>query len=62
MTDSGLKDKAHALIDALPDDATWVDLMREIYVHRSIEAGQSDGAEGRVIAAEDLRESFGLPR
>jgi hypothetical protein len=58
----GFKEKAHALIDALPDDATWDDLLREIHVHRSIEAGQADGVAGRVTAVEDLRESFGLPR
>ncbi|HEU4456280.1 MAG TPA: hypothetical protein VFR81_24655 [Longimicrobium sp.] len=62
MTDSGFKEKAHVLIDALPDDATWDDLLREVYVHRSIEAGQADGAAGRVTDVEDVRESFGLPR
>jgi hypothetical protein len=36
------KDEAHKLVDQLPADATWDDLMREIYVREAIEKGLSD--------------------
>ena len=30
------KDEAHKLIDQLPADATWEDLMEQIYVRQAI--------------------------
>lgn len=62
MPATGVKDAVRKLADTLPDDATWDDVMYEIYVRQSVEAGRSDADAGRVISAEDLRESFGLPR
>jgi predicted transcriptional regulator len=62
MTATGMKDEAHKLVDALPDDATWEDLMYEIYVRQSVKEGLADADAGRVISVEDLRESFGLAR
>ncbi|HEX3559679.1 MAG TPA: hypothetical protein VHU19_10760 [Pyrinomonadaceae bacterium] len=34
-----IKEEARRLIERLPDDATWDDVMREIYVRQAIEAG-----------------------
>ena len=62
MPATGVKDEIRKLADALPDDATWDDVMYEIYVRQSVEAGRADADAGRVISVEDLRESFGLPR
>ncbi|MFZ2633176.1 MAG: hypothetical protein WA081_12265 [Desulfosalsimonadaceae bacterium] len=42
------KDEAHKLIDRMPPDATWDDLMREIYVREVIERGLADSNEGRT--------------
>jgi hypothetical protein len=42
-----VKNDAHKLIDALPDDATWADLMHEIHVRMAIEAGLDDSKAGR---------------
>ena len=33
------KDEAHKLIEQLPADATWEDLMEQIYVRQAIEQG-----------------------
>ena len=43
--------KAHAreAIDRLPDDASWDDVMYELYVRESIDAGLADLAAGRTI-------------
>jgi predicted transcriptional regulator len=62
MTVALVREQARKLVDALPDDATWDDLMYEIYVRQSVEEGLADADAGRVTSVEDLRESFGLPR
>ncbi|HEX8635486.1 MAG TPA: hypothetical protein VF703_15175 [Pyrinomonadaceae bacterium] len=43
-----VKDEARRLIERLPDDVTWDDLMHEIYVRQAIEAGLEDSGEGRL--------------
>lgn len=53
------KEEAKRLIDSLPANATWSDLMYEIYVRREIEAGISDVEQGRVKSHEDVKEQFG---
>ncbi len=55
-----IKEQAKELIDKLPEDATWEDLMYTIYVRKSIEAGLDDVAHGRVKPAEDIRQKYGL--
>jgi predicted transcriptional regulator len=55
-----VKDEARRLIERLPDDATWDDLMHEIYVRQAIEAGLEDSREGRVSNIEAVRERLGL--
>ncbi|HEX6751806.1 MAG TPA: hypothetical protein VF092_31215 [Longimicrobium sp.] len=62
MNASGVKAEARKIVEGLRDDATWDDLMYEIYVRQSVEQGMADADAGRVISVEDLRESFGLPR
>jgi hypothetical protein len=48
-TPTPLKTEAHNLIDRLPDDASWDDLMYQIYVRQAIEAGVRDADAGRVL-------------
>jgi predicted transcriptional regulator len=55
-----VKDEARRLIERLPDDATWDDLMHEIYVRQAIEAGLEDSREGRVTEATEVRKRLGL--
>jgi hypothetical protein len=49
------------LVEQLPDDATWDDLMYEIYVRQAIEAGLQDSREGRTVSVEEVRRQLGLP-
>ena len=56
-----LKEKARQLVDKLPDDATWEDLMYEIYVRQAIEAGLADSRAGRTADVKEVRAEFGLP-
>jgi hypothetical protein len=58
---ANIKNEARRLIEALPDDSTWEDLMYQIYVRETIEAGLADSEAGRVTDVEKVREEFGLP-
>ena len=58
---ANIKEEARRLIDTLPDDSTWEDLMYRIYVRETIEASLADGEAGRVTDVEDVRKEFGLP-
>lgn len=55
---STLKEKARILIDSLPDDATWDDLMYEIYVRIKIEKAISADDAGRVVSHEEVKRRF----
>lgn len=54
------KEEAHKLIDQLPADATWDDLMQEIYVREAIEKGLADSKAGRTKSVADIRAKYGL--
>jgi len=60
MNPQNLKAEAHQLVDQLTDDATWDDLMREIYVRQAIDSGLRDSLEKRIVSVEDVRAKFGL--
>ena len=55
-----LKAEAHRLVDSLPDEATWDDLMYCLYVHQEIERGVVDGDAGRTIPVVEVRERLGI--
>jgi len=57
-----LKEKALKLVNDLPDDATWDDLMYKIYVQQAIEAGLKDSDAGRTMSVKDVRAKFGLSK
>ena len=61
METRSIKEEAHRLIDQLPENSTWDDLMDEIYVRQAIEAGLADSNTGRVVSVEAVRQQFGLP-
>lgn len=55
-----LKQQAHALIDQLPDAASWADLAYAADVRASIERGLEDLQAGRMISTQELLREFGL--
>jgi len=61
MATVNLKEEARQLVDGLPDNATWDDLMYKIYVRQAIERGLDDTRAGRTIDVSDLRAGLGLP-
>ena len=60
MQTETIKQKAHQLLDNLPDSATWEDLMYRIYVREAIEAGIKDSDEDRTVDVKEVRKRFGL--
>ncbi|MBD2443978.1 MAG: hypothetical protein ACK6A9_14670 [Dolichospermum sp.] len=61
MEKLNIKTEAQKLIDRLPDNFTWDDLMYEIYVRQVVEAGLADSQAGRLISVQEVRAKFGLP-
>jgi predicted transcriptional regulator len=62
MQDASVKKEARRLVEDLPEDATWDDLMYRIYVRQAIEVGIRDAEEGRVVSVDEVRARFGLPK
>lgn len=53
-----VKEEIRSLIDSLPDDATWDQVMYEIYVRQKIAEGEKAIAEGRVLPHEEVKKRF----
>ncbi len=62
MQTNNIKQEAYRLLQKLPENATWDDLMYEIYVRQAIEAGIEDSEAGRTIDVGQVRAKFGLPK
>ena len=55
------KDEAHKLIDQMPTNATWDDLIHEIYVREAIDRGLADSKAGSIKNVNEIRAKYGLP-
>ncbi len=53
-----IREKARKLVDNLPDEASWDDLMYEIYVRNKIEDGLTAADEERLILHEEVKKRF----
>jgi predicted transcriptional regulator len=58
MQAPSIKEEAKRLIESLPDNSTWSDVMYEIYVRREIEAGLNDLEAGRSRTHEEVKQLF----
>ncbi len=52
---SSAKDAARKIIEQLPEQATWDDIMYELYVKQKIEEGLADIKAGRTIPHEQVK-------
>lgn len=57
---SDIRSDAIQMVNTLPEDATWDDLMYRIYVRQCIESGLGDAEAGRVVDVAEVRRRFGL--
>jgi hypothetical protein len=55
------KQEAKRLVDMMPENATWDDLIHEIYVREVIERGVEDSKAGRTMDVREVRAKYGLP-
>ena len=56
----GVKSAALKLIQSLPAQSNWDDVMYRIYVRQKIEAGLADLGAGRTHSHTSIRKDFGL--
>lgn len=49
------KQAAKQIIDHVSDQATWDDIMYELYVKQKIENGLKAVDEGRILSSEDAK-------
>ena len=61
MSTVNVKEEAKRLIERLPENITWDDLMHEIYVRQSIDSGLVDSKAGRLTDVNEVRSKFRLP-
>ncbi len=60
MSTANLKQAAHHLIDQLPEEATWDDVVYEMVARREIEAGLADSEANRTTPVDEVLREFGL--
>jgi predicted transcriptional regulator len=49
------KDAARKILERLPEQATWDDIMYELYVKQKIEEGLADIEAGRTVSHEQIK-------
>ncbi|HEX2165492.1 MAG TPA: hypothetical protein VHM02_16240 [Thermoanaerobaculia bacterium] len=52
---ASVKEEAMRIVEALPDEATWDDLMYELYVNKKVAAGKADAEAGKVVSHQQAR-------
>ena len=60
MSSATVKERAHELLDKLPENATWDDVVYEMVTRREIERGIADSEAGHTTAVEDVAKEFGI--
>ena len=62
MATNDVKKEALLLVESLPENATWDELMYRIYVRQAIEAGLEDTSAGRTVDVREVRRKLELPK
>ncbi|MBI3583674.1 MAG: hypothetical protein HY096_06960 [Nitrospinae bacterium] len=53
-----IKEEAKKIIDKLPEQATWDDIMYEFYVKKKLEVAFKAAEEGQVVSHEEVKKRF----
>jgi predicted transcriptional regulator len=53
-----VKQEALKLIETLPDECSWEDIMYQLYVKKKVEQGLKAAKEGRTISHQEVRARF----
>ena len=51
---SSVKDSLRSIVDQLPDECTWDEVMDRIYVRQKIESGLADESAGRTVSHDEV--------
>ncbi|MEM7480056.1 MAG: hypothetical protein AAF481_02685 [Acidobacteriota bacterium] len=54
-----IKEEVKQMVDKLPEDATWDDLMYEIYVKQKVASASMAADGGQVVSHEEARKRMG---
>lgn len=57
---TSVKEQVKALVDQLPEDVSWDEVLDKVRVRRLIEKGLRDARAGQTTSLEDVRQQFGL--
>ena len=60
QTAADIKQTAHHIIDQLPTDATWDDVVYRLVERREIELGLADSQAGRTAPIEEVMKEFNI--
>ncbi len=55
---SDIKEEAKKMLDNLPEQVSWDDIMYEIYVRKKIDEGLKAAEEGKVVSHDEVRKRF----
>lgn len=61
MPEATVKEQARKMIEALPENVTWEDVIDRLYVREAVESGIQDADAGRVASVAEVRAEYGLP-
>lgn len=53
-----VKKEAKKILNNLPDEASWDDLMYEMYVRKKIDEGLKAADEGKILTHEEVKKRF----
>jgi predicted transcriptional regulator len=53
-----VKEEALKLIDGLPEETSWDDIIYQMYVRKKIEKGIQAAEQGRVVAHDEVKKQF----
>jgi predicted transcriptional regulator len=54
----GVREEAHKLIDALPEETSWDDVIYQMYVRKKIARGLEASEQGHVVAHDEVKKLF----
>jgi predicted transcriptional regulator len=52
------KEEAKRLIESLPENASWDDIMYELYVKKKLSDSLKAASEGRIVPHEEVKKRF----
>ncbi len=52
------KEEARKLLDEIPENASWDDIMYQFYVRKKIEVALREAEDGDVVSHEEMKKRF----